>query len=151
MSFEANPQTLPTTLFPTNTHPNSDPKLLVRLAIFEADIGAYTNLQHLAAHGLNVDIPQTTTAADELLHFVSTYRNVCKTEELSLRQKLHSTVVLLHILQDQIEVAMRKLTLADQDMGHVRAVLRMNGPPGIHISVPDCDVCCDCFSAMALS
>ncbi|KAK7063457.1 hypothetical protein R3P38DRAFT_3164460 [Favolaschia claudopus] len=128
MNPETKPRTFPLNLFPANTHPSSDPKLL-----------------HLASHNVNVVVPEDVNAAQELLHFVSVHRAVCKSEELTLRQKLHSTVLFLHVLQAQIDAVMQKSALADRDVGCVSAILMMNGPPGIHLGGTECQFCYETY------
>ncbi|KAK7050502.1 hypothetical protein R3P38DRAFT_2865361 [Favolaschia claudopus] len=126
MNADKSSHTLPINLFPANTS-SSDPKSI-----------------HLASHNINVIIPETVSAAEELLHFVSVHRNVCMSEEMMLRQRLHHSVLFLQVLQQQIDAVSRKRALADQDLGSVSAALRMSGPPGTRLVPPECETCDEC-------
>ncbi|KAF8140836.1 hypothetical protein K438DRAFT_1995665 [Mycena galopus ATCC 62051] len=67
--------------------------------------------------------------AQQLLRFICAYRNICALEEKIAAEKLRNTMAYLQMLRKDIEIAQRKVSAADHDVGTVRAAIRREGFP----------------------
>ncbi|KAJ7203715.1 hypothetical protein C8J57DRAFT_1542509 [Mycena rebaudengoi] len=80
--------------------------------------------------GATIAVPSTVTDAEHLLHVVRSHRDICEHEKNLALKRLHHTLLYLQILRQEMEKAVNKLSAADDDIGKLRAAIRMTGLSG---------------------